>query len=224
MDISRKRDNSLIIYLLFISLWSCSQLGEKQNTKEIKEIIKSREIKQVSEPKILDRAMEIGEVLADSSQSALAARLLASISLVGIQESVEYCRFVATPLIDSLSTEFNARIRRTSLRLRNKSNKPDNLERQVLEAYQYASDNELPMTSTAQVTEDGKSVLFTKPILLNSPVCLSSHGTIGTEILEEDYRTIEALYDSDSAVDYQLDDISGMWSITLDKKSIVNDL
>ena len=186
--------------------------------------MKTHEIKKISDVDILNKALEIGNELAKSSQSALSEKLIESMKKNGVAESIKFCNEVAPPLTDSLSSEYQAIIKRTSNRLRNPRNQPDAIESQLLDAYQYSFDNQLELKESVQMVDDEKSVLFTKPIMLKNPVCLNCHGELGKNLKSENNILLQSLYPSDSATGYKLNDFRGMWSIILDKKKIVNAL
>lgn len=209
-------------FLLILGTLSCSTPGNKEKGEEIKEIMRSQEIKKVSEVDILNKARDLGNELAASSQKALAAKLMSSIQKNGISGSIKFCRTVALPLTDSIGMANQVSIKRTSGKLRNPENKPTPLEGQLLEAYGYSFEHQQEMREAVQVVEETNSVLFTKPILLKNPVCLNCHGELGNTLLEENDQLLKSLYPADSATGYKLNDFRGMWSITINKKVLVN--
>mgnify|MGYP002631610237 FL=1 len=218
---------SLKYFLLFlfasILLVACTATSN-QDGRQILEIMKSHEIKKISEVEILNKAMEIGNAIADSSQKVLSGNLIGSMKNNGLAGSIQFRNTAAIELTDSLSKVYIAYIKRTSGKLRNKQNAPTPDEAQILEAYQYAADNELAMTPSVQIMKKNEQVLYTKPILIGNPVCLNCHGEIGKELTEENNKLIKSLYPSDKATGYRLKEFRGMWRIVLDKRAIVNAL
>lgn len=209
-------------FVVIFTVVACSTPSNKEKSKEIKEIMRSQEIKKVSEVDILNKARELGNELAGSSQTALSEKLAASIKENGIPGSIKFCRTVALPLTDSVGMANQVSIKRTSAKLRNPENRPNALEGQLLEAYQYSFEHQLEMREEVQALNGTNSVLFTKPILLKNPVCLNCHGEIGNTLLDENNKLLKSLYPADSATGYKLNDFRGMWSITIDKKVLVN--
>lgn len=209
-------------FVVIFTVVACSTPSNKEKGKEIKEIMRSQEIKKVSEVDILNKAREVGNELAASSQTALSEKLVASIKENGIPGSIKFCRTVALPLTDSVGMANQVSIKRTSAKLRNPENRPNALEGQLLEAYQYSFEHQLEMREEVQALDGSNSVLFTKPILLKNPVCLNCHGEIGNTLLDENNKLLKSLYPADSATGYKLNDFRGMWSITIDKKVLVN--
>ncbi|MEQ9287512.1 MAG: DUF3365 domain-containing protein [Cyclobacteriaceae bacterium] len=209
-------------FVFIFSVVACSTPSNKEKGKEIKEIMRSQEIKKVSEVDILNKAREVGNELAASSQTALSEKLATSIKENGIPGSIKFCRTVALPLTDSIGMANQVSIKRTSIKLRNPENRPNSLEGQLLEAYQYSFEHQQEMREEVQAVDGTNSVLFTKPILLKNPVCLNCHGEIGNNLLDENDKLLKSLYPADSATGYKLNDFRGMWSITIDKKVLVN--
>jgi len=120
-----------------------------------------------------------------------------------------------------LTKAYGAEIKRVSLKIRNQKNAPDILEKQLLEAYAYNIAEEIPVAAAVQMMDNGPNVLYTKPIILNNPLCLNCHGMVGTEISDSNYALIKGLYPNDSAIGYNLNDLRGMWSIKISKKDII---
>lgn len=192
-------------------------------TPELKKEMENRQIKKLSEAQIFAKAFELGRQIADDSQKTLAANLKSAISTKGISEAIQFCNVAAMPLVDSLSLQYQATIRRVSFRVRNPKNQPDSLEKEILEAYQANLEKMLPPQPNVQQIDD-QYLLYTQPILLNNPLCLQCHGQVGNEIKKEDYDLLKKLYPQDSAINHQTGDLRGMWSIKLSKKAIINSM
>ncbi|MFT7032878.1 MAG: hypothetical protein ACJA2S_001379 [Cyclobacteriaceae bacterium] len=213
-----------IIVFQFFTLLLVACTATNQDGREILKIMKSREIKKVSEADILNKAMEIGNMITDSSQMKLSRNLIQSMKSEGVVGSVKFCNTNAIQITDSLSKKYGAVIKRTSLKTRNKNNNPNKLEMDILRAYENATTNKIQISPSVQIIENTTQILFTKPILIKNPVCLNCHGNVGTTLSEENGQLIKSLYPNDKATGYQINDFRGMWSIILDKKTIVNAL
>jgi hypothetical protein len=142
------------------------------------------------------------------------------VQVEGVVGALEYCNVNAFPLIDSLSTYFSAKIKRVSNRSRNEKDNPNDMEKQLLDAYQYNLENSLELSPGVQKIDDN-NYLYTKPIILNSGLCLQCHGQVGTDLDESFAEQIRELYPDDNALGHKINDLRGMWSITLDKKALV---
>ncbi|MDN5202065.1 DUF3365 domain-containing protein [Fulvivirgaceae bacterium BMA10] len=214
------RNLRLLIFVLFAA---CSMDSKKVDQKSVAEEMKNREIKKVSDSEILSSAHERGAEIAAMAQAALSKKLFEVVSNQGTGKAIEYCNIAAYPILDSLSETHHAEIRRVSLKLRNPKDAPDELERQLLEAYEFNVEKGLELTENIQEIDD-QYILFTKPISIGSPMCLKCHGEVRKDISEEDHSIIRSLYPSDSATGYKLGDLRGIWSVKLSKKEIVKSL
>lgn len=188
----------------------------------VREELKQREVKRVSEGEILAAAQKKGSQVATAAQAALISELQRVISGEGVEEAIRYCNLKALPIVDSLGGIYDAKIRRTSFKIRNPSNAPTALETQALEAYAYSYELDSTVSENVQMEDD--EILFTKPIVIQSPLCLNCHGKPREDIAPAVHETLQQLYPKDEATGYQVGDFRGIWSITLSKKAIVLDL
>ncbi len=159
--------------------------------------------------------LEKGKAIAEATFAELSGKLATAIEEKGISGAIEYCNLAAMPLVDSLSKAHNASIRRTSLRVRNPKNAPNNWEKGILSTYetQHQAGQELkPIVKEL----DEHTVAFTAPIMMK-PLCLQCHGEIGTDIATDNYVTIKKLYPEDEAFGFVDRQFRGIWSITFNK-------
>lgn len=184
---------------------------------------KKQEIKKVNDSDIMASGIERGKMIASVSQKILGTTLKKKIEEDGIEQAIKYCNLAAYPLVDSLSNEYSAVIKRVSMKLRNPQNKPDSIEQMLLDAYQYTIDQGEPVTDNIQEIHK-EYLLYTKPILIGDPLCLQCHGKIGEELKPETNQLIKSLYPDDKATGYAITELRGMWSIRLEKKDIINSL
>ena len=68
---------------------------------------------------------------------------------------------------------------------------------------------------------DEQQILYAKPIVMNNPLCLNCHGTVGTQVSVEANALLNSLYPEDNATKHQLGDLRGIWSITFAREDIV---
>ncbi len=159
--------------------------------------------------------LQTGKEIAQVTFLTLSTELAAAMERGGVTEAVNYCNLAAYPLVDSLSTVHNAKIRRTTLKPRNPKDAPNAMEKAVLEAYhQQERAGEALKPQIVQIGE--REVAFFAPIRIQ-PGCLKCHGEIGKDITPEDYAHIEEHYPEDQAVGYELGELRGMWSIRIKK-------
>jgi len=189
----------------------------------VREEIKSREIKKVTEAEILSKVHEIGNKIAVSAKRTLGKNLQNAIQNGGVENAIGFCNINALPLIDSLSNSFGAKIKRVSLKARNPNDIPNNLERELLEAYAYQWKDSIPLKTNVQALE-GNKYLFTLPILIDNALCLTCHGAKDNGLSKETDDFIKSLYPDDQATGYQIGDLRGLWSITIPKKKVVQSM
>jgi cytochrome c553 len=161
------------------------------------------------------RFLEQGQEIAQATFAAMSGRLQAAMQEGGVAHAAQYCNTAALPIADSLSGVYGAKIRRTSLKVRNPEDRPDDLEKSALEQYARDWSAQLPLKPKA-VLIDNQTVAFYAPIKVNA-FCLSCHGEVGASLKAEDYATLKSLYPEDQAVGYQDGDWRGLWSIRFDR-------
>lgn len=152
-----------------------------------------------------------GREIAKQTFITLSTQLKAKISEGGIQNAVDYCNVAAYPLTDSIAKANNVVLRRATDRYRNPGNKADSLESIVLDEYKKNVNEGLKLE--ARIIEDGGVVHFYAPIKTKG-LCLSCHGEPGKFISEADYAFIKEKYPKDLAINYESDELRGIWSIT----------
>lgn len=204
----------LLTGLLFMI--SCNGEAKKEEAKkEEKQEIK-KEVKKdgLSEEAKADY-MKKGMAIAKSSGKTLKSRLTAAVNKGGLQNGINTCNKVAQKMMDSLSVVYNAKIKRTTLKLRNEKDKPDQDELAVLSKFsKMMGDNKKPKPEVKQLASG--EVRFYAPIMIDK-VCLNCHGKIGENVKPQNYDVIKKHYPNDEAIDYKEGDLRGIWSITFKK-------
>ena len=155
---------------------------------------------------------DIGLEYALGTKKVLGKNLMESIQKKGTLEALAFCNHQAIPLTDSMSTKFNASIKRVSDKNRNPNNKANAEELQYIAQFkkELADKKEIKPV----VIEKGNKVQFYYPIETNT-MCLQCHGK---QIKPEVSQQIMKLYPNDLAVGYNESEVRGIWSITFDKK------
>jgi hypothetical protein len=124
--------------------------------------------------------------------------------------------------MDSLGMNSNVTIRRVSHMYRNPEDAPNEMEDQLLNAYAYSLEQNEDPGDNIQMLENGK-ILYTKPIVIQTPLCLYCHGD--KDMIAADTKArINKLYPDDKATGFKEGDLRGMWSIELDKKEIIKSM
>ncbi len=154
-----------------------------------------------------------GKAIAKSTFVALSTNLKKAMKKGEVAGALKYCNTKASKIIDSLSNANNAIIRRTTNKVRNEHDAPDEKESKVLKLYQSAVKNGAPLTPHVSLNDDN-TVSFFAPIKMKK-VCLKCHGTVGKELSKTDFDLIKKLYPNDEATGYKEGDFRGMWSIKM---------
>jgi Protein of unknown function (DUF3365) len=209
--------------LTLILFCGCDFKQESLKSEALQKEIASRKIKKISEGDILDLASKLGGEIATLAQKTLGGQLKKSMQEGGASEAINFCNVNAYPLLDTFRSSYDVGIRRVSLRIRNPMDAPNEIESQILEAYQYNIENDLPLDDNLQEIGD-TVILFSRAIVLNNGLCLNCHGDIENEINPEVRGIITRLYPNDNATGHSLGDLRGMWSITFRKKDLVLNL
>ncbi len=204
-------------------LFSCKEQMSDADRQAAREGTQSQEIKKIGDGEITALALERGNTIADVTQKTLGSTLMYHVENNGIEPALKYCNLNAYPLVDSLAKVYSAEIKRVTLKARNLDNKPDSIETELLEAYQYSIGQGDMITENIHDLED-EYLLYTKPILIGAPLCLQCHGKLGEELEMETKELLDDLYPGDESTNYSIAEFRGMWSIRLDKKSIVKSL
>ena len=156
-----------------------------------------------------------GREIAKLTFKVLSSNLKGAMQEGGVEKAISYCNVRAMPLVDSLSQAHEAKIRRTSLKVRNSKNRPDQNESKALNAYARKFDQGLDL-SPKIIQETDDSIHLAAPILIK-PLCLNCHGVVGSTMSQTNYDYIRKYYPEDEAIGYGLDDFRGMWSIKFAK-------
>jgi len=158
---------------------------------------------------------EEGKVIAQSTFKALSSQLKQALESGGVEHAAQFCNIVALPLTDSLAKQHHAVIKRTSLKLRNPLNAPDSMELTMLKIYDQMSKMRNPVLVPKILEKGTDEIQFFAPIQIKNETCLKCHGVLGQTMKEEDYAFIKQRYPNDQATGYKMDEVRGMWSITL---------
>lgn len=179
---------------------SCGQANKNDNHSK----------SEINEEKYAALMVKGGET-SRKSFTALSIEVKSALELGGVPKAITYCNLEALPLTDSLSRQYDAIIKRTTLKIRNPENAPTDTEKEILMAYhEQLKNGEELSPHVVKVSE--KEYLYANPIMINS-FCLTCHGTPGQEIAEAHYQIIRKNYPQDKAVGYEEGDLRGMWSI-----------
>jgi hypothetical protein len=156
-----------------------------------------------------------GKSIAQASFKVLSSALQKAIQEGNVSNGIRVCNGQAGSLIDSLSIAHHAKIKRTSLRIRNLANTPTKKEQRWLNYYKKRHEKEQKLKAFVE-SIDAHTVAFYAPIL-TKPLCLKCHGVFDSTLDRNDYSIIQSLYTRDEALGYKEGDLRGIWSITLSR-------
>jgi hypothetical protein len=171
----------------------------------------------LTEVQLKNLAIKNGDLISETTQKVLGSKLKEVLQQEGIPQALRYCNVHAYPIIDSLQTIFKADIRRASLHTRNPDNAPGKNEEEIIK--EYVKNMHTGETPGTKVVFDKEHIIYYKPIILNSPLCLNCHGEVGKDITEENHQIIKSLYSNDQATGHKIGDLRGIWSISFSKDS-----
>lgn len=132
----------------------------------------------------------------------------------GPVNAIAVCNLKAPAIAADISTQKGWNIARTSLKVRNPANTPDDWEHRVLNDFQTRkSRGEDPAALEYHeiVKQDGKKVFRYMKAIPTGNVCLACHGEKLEGALGE---KIMALYPEDQAIGFKPGDIRGAFTIT----------
>lgn len=199
------------------SLTSCDP-KEKVNAPGLREEVENRKIKRITEAEIQQRALVMGDSFALIAEKTLGHALKTVITEQGVSQAIDYCHINAYPLLSGLQTDNGIEIRRVSFKNRNPENVPDDIEKQLLEAFQYSAEHNIDVSSSVQ--QHNEDYYYVKPIYTKG-LCLNCHGNPNEQIASENVEKLNMVYPDDKATGYSIDEFRGMWSIKIPKKQIV---
>ncbi|WP_375584352.1 DUF3365 domain-containing protein [Cyclobacterium xiamenense] len=219
-----KNFNALLsIGAIALAFLSCSE-GKKIDRDVVEQVNQANEVKKVSESDIIAYAMQWGDEISQEAQAELIGALQKAIGEKGVPGAIDFCQVEALPITKKVSDKYEVEIRRVSAKNRNPANEPNELEKTLLDAYQYNVENDVDSRSNIQKVEDGQVLLYTKAITIPGGLCLNCHGEPGKEIDQATLEKINTLYPEDKATDFKVGDLRGMWSISIPKKEVVKNM
>jgi hypothetical protein len=156
-----------------------------------------------------------GDTLVLQTFDTLRNTLLKAISEKGYTGAVEFCNTAALN-ITSIYAGVGTQIKRTSDKIRNPANTPDEMENEMLKEYLDLKQGKKELSSIVKKDSCGNHHYF-KPILIQS-MCLNCHGEKETQIKPDTWDIIQRKFPRDAAINYKEGDLRGLWHITFSEK------
>jgi hypothetical protein len=142
----------------------------------------------------------------------LKGELKAAMEKGGPVNAIGTCNKKAPEIAEQKSQQFQWKMARTSLKLRNQDNAPDGWEQNVLESFEKrkaAGEDVRKMEHREIVEKDGKQVFRYMKAIPAGKACLKCHGDgIDAEVVEK----LDELYPEDKARDFKEGDIRGAFT------------
>tara|TARA_B100001093_G_scaffold516007_1_gene593737 strand:+ start:2242 stop:2862 length:621 start_codon:yes stop_codon:yes gene_type:complete len=194
----------LLGMVLAISLFSCVKDQNYQSYEEV-------EMYRLSD---LDLVQPVAMDAIETAAAEMSYALSSTIDKAGVKEAIEYCNLSANDLIKTIAEDYGVEIKRTSLKLRNHSNKPSKDEKLILDFY--AKQESLGKACKGEMSKVDGIYKYYHPIYV-SENCTQCHGIAGESLHKKAAKKLAELYLNDNAQDYHTGDLRGMWVVTFTK-------
>ncbi|MDF2181829.1 DUF3365 domain-containing protein [Neptuniibacter sp. CAU 1671] len=170
----------------------------------------------VADPQLIDIPALQGEakVLIKNLATSLSGELQKAIAQGGPADGIQVCNLKALPLTAATTEGSEWQIGRTSLKLRNPENAPDNWEVAVLEDFQAKAEAGADLQTLAYsevlVGEDGSRTFRMMKAIPVADKCLACHGA---ELSNEVTAVLDGLYPEDEARGFAQGDLRGAFTL-----------
>jgi len=158
--------------------------------------------------------VSIGMTLAMTTKGILGKNLMGTITKEGTDAALAFCSVNADPILDSMSVELNASIKRVTDKPRNNNNQANEAE------LAYINESKLVLADGGKIKplmqEVGDRMLGYYPITTNV-MCMQCHGEPETQIKTSTLSEIKTLYPNDLAQGYTENELRGIWVVEFDK-------
>jgi hypothetical protein len=188
----------LLLIILIVFIAGCTKTTTEQTTEKFDSVY-----------------FKTGNSIAKISFETISGELQKALANGGIENALRYCNERAYPITDSLSQANEVSIHRISDKNRNPRNQASEMEKFLIKGFGIDLSEGNDLTPKLVLKDD--SVIFYKPIITQA-LCLNCHGVPGKDITFSNDSIIQKLYPKDKAVDYQVNQIRGLWRIGFKKK------
>lgn len=146
-----------------------------------------------------------------SFQKALKGELMAAMQKGGPKAAVEICNEKAPQIAEKVNLESGVTISRTSLKVRNPNNSPDDWEKAILEKFEQRKSSGEMLNTMSSSSYNGDVFTYMIPIPMMG-MCASCHGT---NISKPLYSHIKEYYPDDQAIGFKPSDIRGAFVVEM---------
>src|SRR5512145_656488 len=150
-----------------------------------------------------EAALLKGRSAAAALNETLTTRMSRSLKESGPRAAMSVCAYQAQALAEEVGKNEGVKVKRTSLKLRNPANAPDDYEKALLARLSAEGrEGKLPDEHLDERRELGRRVFrYAKPLVVSS-LCVNCHGR-GEEISGDVRRVLETRYPDDAATGYR---------------------
>ena len=152
-------------------------------------------------------------------QSALKKELMGAMQKGGPKAAVEICNEKAPQIAEKVGLEENVTISRTSLKVRNPDNQPNDWEKVILDDFEKRKSHGEALNTMSAYQYDGEVFTYMKPIPMMG-MCASCHGANVPKPL---YEHINKFYPNDKAIGFKPGDIRGAFVVKIKQSEGFNE-
>jgi len=162
------------------------------------------------------------QMIAESKQAIklfaiqLKAQLQQGMKQGGPGNAIKVCNTAAVDIQNQVSEKLGWKISRTSLKLRNSNNLPDEWEKKVLNDFEQrlTSGETIEKLEFSETFNESTPAVFRyMKVIPTQGLCLNCHGD---KLTPEVHEKLQKLYPQDQAIGYKVGDIRGAFTITRD--------
>jgi len=158
---------------------------------------------------------EIGKKHVMATKSILGKNLMGAVKSKGAPYAVSFCNEKAVHYTDSMSLALNIKIKRVSDKNRNPNNEAKGAELTYITSAKETLKNGNKLKP--QVIENDNNITAYYPIMTGD-MCMKCHGKIEQQIKQPTLDKINTLYSTDKAINYNVNELRGIWVVEMDKK------
>lgn len=155
-----------------------------------------------------------GLKLALATKKVLGTNLMGAINTKGSAYAVDFCHIKANQLIDSMSNDLNAHIKRVTDKPRNPKAMANKVELAAIT--QFKADLKAGKELSGITTEYEDKTVGYYPITTNQ-MCIQCHGQRKTDINTETMAKLNEKYPNDKATGYGINELRGIWVVDMMK-------
>ena len=156
-----------------------------------------------------------GIEIVESATKELGMNLMSKMKEGGVDLAIPFCHASAMPITGEIAKKYQAEIKRTSYKIRNPKNIPNEEETEILTQFLNSYKTGIPAESIVQKVNDNK-IVFYAPIIMKKQ-CLACHGIVGQELAIRTDSIIKSFYPDDQATGFKEGELRGLWKVTFNK-------